>query len=127
MALQTGQDNEVTTAELVGTRRVLRRINLRSVLRFSVVFSITWGLVMLLAGGVVYFVLLRLGLVQSLQSTMQSSGFPRFRLRASSVLEVWSVLILVGAVAWTAVSVLAAFIFNLVSDAVGGIEVTLKD
>ena len=126
MALQTGQDNEVTT-EVVGTRRVLRRINLRSVLRFSVVFSITWGLVLLLAGGVVYFILLRLGLVQSLQSTIQRSGFPRFRLRAVSVLQILSVLILVGAVAWTAVSVLAAFVFNLVSDAVGGIEVMLKD
>jgi hypothetical protein len=126
MALQTGQDNEVTT-QVVGTRRVLRRIHLRSVLRFSVVFSITWGLVMLLAGGVVYFVLLRLGLVQSLQATIQRSGFPRFRLRAVSVLQILSVLVLVGAVAWTAVSVLAAFIFNLVSDAVGGIEVTLKD
>src|SRR5579859_7050163 len=118
MALQTGQDNEVTAEEVVGTRRVLRRINLRSVLRFSVVFSITWGLVMLLAGGVVYFILLRLGLVQSLQSTIQRSGFPRFRLRATSVLQILSFLILVGAVAWTAVSVLAAFIFNLVSDAV---------
>ena len=127
MALQTGQDNEVTAEEVVGTRRVLRRINLRSVLRFSVVFSITWGLVMLLAGGVVYFILLRLGLVQSLQSTIQRSGFPRFRLRATSVLQILSVLIMVGAVAWTAVSVLAAFIFNLVSDAVGGIEVMLKD
>jgi len=126
MALQTGQDDDVT-AEVVGTRRVLRRINLRSVLRFSVVFSITWGLVMLLAGGVVYFILLRLGLVQSLQSTIQRSGFPRFRLRAVSVLQILSVLILVGAVAWTAVSVLAAFVFNLVSDAVGGIEVMLKD
>lgn len=126
MALQTGQDNEVTT-EVVDTRRVLRRINLRSVLRFSVVFSITWGLVLLLAGGVVYFILLRLGLVQSLQSTIQRSGFPRFRLRAMSVLQILSVLVLVGAVAWTAVSVLGAFVFNLVSDAVGGIEVTLKD
>ncbi len=44
-----------------------------------------------------------------------------------SVLQILSVLILVGAVAWTAVSVLAAFVFNLVSDAVGGIEVMLKD
>ena len=126
MALQTGHDDDVAT-EVVGTRRVLRRINLRSVLRFSVVFSITWGLVLLVAGGVVYFILLRLGLVQSLQSTIQRSGFPRFRLRAVSVLQILSVLILVGAVAWTAVSVLAAFIFNLVSDAVGGIEVVLKD
>ena len=126
MALQTGHDDAVTT-EVVGTRRVLRRINLRSVLRFSVVFSITWGLVLLVAGGVVYFILLRLGLVQSLQSTIQRSGFPRFRLRAVSILQILSVLILVGAVAWTAVSVLAAFIFNLVSDAVGGIEVMLKD
>jgi len=56
-----------------------------------------------------------------------SSDLPRFRLRAVSVLQILSVLVLVGAVAWTAVSVLAAFVFNLVSDAVGGIEVTLKD
>ena len=31
------------------------------------------------------------------------------------------------AVAWTAVMVLAAFLFNLVADAAGGIDITLKE
>jgi len=43
------------------------------------------------------------------------------------VFEILAVLTLVGAVAWTVVSVLAAVIFNLVAEAVGGIEVTLKE
>ena len=37
------------------------------------------------------------------------------------------VLTLAGAIAWTAVMVLAAVLFNLVADAAGGIDITLKE
>lgn len=109
------------------TRRTLERIEPRSVLKFSLLFCITVSLVLLLAGGVIYFVSARIGVIASVQDFIQSAGFPRFRLRAGTVFEVLAVLSLIGAVAWTAVSVLAAMIFNLVAETVGGIEITLRD
>jgi hypothetical protein len=92
-----------------------------------VLFSITAGLVLLLAAGVLYLILVRTGFVESLQTTINNAGFPRFRLRARTVFEILAVLTLAGAVAWTAISVLAAFLFNLVADAAGGIDITLKE
>jgi hypothetical protein len=126
MATEISQDVEVT-ANPMAVRRTLKRIDPGSVLRFSVLFSLTSGLVLLLAGGVLYLILARAGFIESVQTTINNAGFPRFRLRAGTVFEILAVLTLVGAIAWTAVTVLAAFIFNLVADAVGGIEVSLKE
>ena len=81
----------------------------------------------LLAAGVLYLVLAKTGFVASLQTTVNNAGFPRFRLRARAVFEILAVLTLAGAIAWTAVMVLAAVLFNLVADAAGGIDITLKE
>ena len=126
MATETTQEVEVT-ADPLSVRRTLLRVETRSVLKFSVLFSITSALVLLLAGGILYLILVRTGFVESLQTTINNAGFPRFRLRARTVFEVLAVLTLAGAVAWTAVMVLAAFLFNLVADAAGGIDITLKE
>jgi hypothetical protein len=126
MATETTQEVEVTADPLV-VRRTLLRVETRSVLKFSVLFSITAGLVLLLAAGVLYLILVRTGFVTGLQTTINNAGFPHFRLRARTVFEILAVLTLAGAVAWTAISVLAAFLFNLVADAAGGIDITLKE
>ena len=96
-------------------------------LKFSVLFSITSALVLLLAAGVLYLILVKTGFLTGLQTTINNAGFPRFRLRARTVFEILAVLTLAGAVAWTAITVLAAFLFNLVADAAGGIDITLKE
>ena len=126
MATDTTQEVGVTP-EPMAVRRTLMRIETRSVLKFSVLFSITCGLILLLAAGVLYLVLAKTGLVASLQTTVNNAGFPRFRLRARAVFEILAVLTLAGAIAWTAVMVLAAVLFNLVADAAGGIDITLKE
>jgi len=126
MATETTQEVEVT-ADPLAVRRTLLRVETRSVLKFSVLFSITSGLVLLLAGGILYLILVRTGFVTGLQSTINNAGFPRFRLRARTVFEILAVLTLAGAVAWTAIMVLATFLFNLVADAAGGIDITLKE
>ena len=126
MATDTTQEVGVTP-EPMAVRRTLMRIETRSVLKFSVLFSITCGLMLLLAAGVLYLVLAKTGFVASVQTTVNNAGFPRFRLRARAVFEILAVLTLAGAIAWTAVMVLAAVLFNLVADAAGGIDITLKE
>ena len=126
MATETTQEVEVT-ADPLAVRRTLLRVETRSVLKFSILFSITSALVLLLAAGVLYLILVRTGFLTGLQTTINNAGFPRFRLRARTVFEILAVLTLAMAVAWTAISVLAAFLFNLVADAAGGIDITLKE
>ena len=126
MATDTTQEVGVTP-EPMAVRRTLMRIETRSVLKFSVLFSITCGLMLLLAAGILYLILAKTGFVVSLQTTVNNAGFPRFRLRARAVFEILAVLTLAGAIAWTAVMVLAAVLFNLVADAAGGIDITLKE
>ena len=126
MATETTQEVEVT-ADPTSVRRTLLRIETRSVLKFSVLFTATCGLVLLLAGGVLYLILARTGFMQSVQTTINNAGFPRFRLRARTVFEILAVLTAAGVIAWTAILVLAAFLFNLVADAAGGIDITLKE
>ena len=124
--MATTQEVEVTPDPL-SVRRTLLRVETRSVLKFSVLFSIAAGLVLLLAGGALYLILVKTGFVESLQTIINNVGYPRFRLRARTVFEILAVLTLAGAVAGTAIMVLAAFLFNLVADAAGGIDITLKE
>ena len=113
-------------ADAAGFRR-LQRIEPGSVFKFSALFSLTFGLVLLLAGGIVFLVLKVTGFVDSVQSTIQNVGFTHFRLQSLRLFEILAAVVLVGAVAWTALSVLAAVVFNLVDEAVGGIKLTMKD
>src|SRR5215467_8898557 len=127
MATKTTHQEMAGPVPPLAVRRTLLRIETRSALKFSILFSITCGLVLLLAASVLYLILGRTGFIGSLQTTINNAGFPRFRLRARSVFEILAVLTVAGAIAWSGVMVLAAFLFNLVADATGGIDITLKE
>ncbi len=126
MALQTGRrlDGE---PEAESVRRTIKRIEIRSVLKFSVLFSVTVALVMLLAGSVLYFLASALGIVGAVQSFIQNAGWPHFRFQLSTVFWVLVFLTTAGAIAWTVITILATFVFNLVSEAVGGVEVAVRE
>ena len=96
-------------------------------LRFSILFSVTTALVILLAGGVLYFIGSSTGAVKSVETYIQHAGYPHFRVQTGRVFEALLVVVVAGAVGWTAVTVLAAFVFNLVSEASGGIKVTVRE
>ncbi|HEU5003649.1 MAG TPA: DUF3566 domain-containing protein [Actinomycetota bacterium] len=129
MAVQTGRDAVPSSDdEVPGTvRRTVQRIELRSVLRFSILFSVTTALVILLAGGVLYFLGSSVGAVKSVETYIRHAGYPHFRVRTGTVFEVLLALVVFGGVVWTAVTLLAAFVFNLVSEASGGIKVTVRE
>lgn len=126
--METGRDAAPDEAVAPGTvRRTVQRIELRSVLRFSILFSVTTALVILLAGGVLYVIGSSTGAVKAVENYFQHAGYPRFRVRTGRVFEALVVIVVVGSVAWTAVTMLAAFVFNLVSEASGGINVTVRE
>ena len=110
-----------------GSRLVVKRIEPLSVLKFSLLFAITVALVLLLAGVVVYVVASKAGIVDRLQTFVQNSGWPHFRVQPARVFEILVAVTIAGAIGWVVISMLAIVVFNLVSEAVGGIEVTLRE
>ena len=110
-----------------GVRLAVKRIEPRSVLKFSLLFSITVALVLLLAGVVVYIVASKAGIVGRLQTFVQNSGWPHFRVQPARVFEILVAVTIAGAIGWVVISMLAIVVFNLVSEAVGGIEVTFRE
>ena len=110
-----------------GVRLAVKRIEPRSVLKFSLLFSITVALVLLLAGVVVYIVASKAGIVDRLQTFVQNSGWPHFRVQPARVFEILVAVTIAGAIGWVVISMLAIVVFNLVSEAVGGIEVTFRE
>jgi ABC-type Fe3+-siderophore transport system permease subunit len=127
MAVPADDDLSSVPAPGGDVRRAVKRIEPRSVLKFSLLFSVTVALVLLLAGVVLYLVASRAGIVDRLQTFVQNSGWPHFRVQPARVFEILVALTVAGAIGWVVISLLAIFVFNLVSEAVGGIEVTFRE
>jgi hypothetical protein len=109
-------------------RRVVRRVEPMSVLKVSVLFYACVFAVLLVAGIVLWIVASAAGVVGNVETfigdlfALDEFHFETFQiLRAAFVGGV--VLVLLG----TALNVLAATLFNLIADLVGGVEITVVD
>ncbi len=109
-------------------RRVVRRVEPSTVLRFSALFYLSLLMVWLVAGALLWLVASVTGLVGNMERFVADL----FALESFNVngllLFITSVgggLILVGLA--TGVNVLMAIIYNLTSDIVGGVEVTVAE
>ncbi|MGH2717797.1 MAG: DUF3566 domain-containing protein [Actinomycetota bacterium] len=110
-----------------GGRRTIKRVEVGSVLKFSVLLAATVGLIVMLAGGVLYFVASTTGFVTKIQTFFNHYGYPDFRVQSSTVFGVLLLVTVVGAIAFVVVAMIAAFIFNIVAEASGGIKVTFRE
>lgn len=110
-----------------GERRTIKRVEVGSVLKFSVLLAATVGLIVLLAGGVLYFIASTTGFVTKVQTFFNQGGYPSFRVQPSTVFGVLLLVTVIGAIAFVAVAMIATFIFNIVAEASGGIKVTFRE
>lgn len=118
-------------------RLVIRRVDPWSVLKFSLVFSLCLVIVFVVAVMALYFALDTLGVFDSLNETLleltqsgtgtDATGGVKVVFSASRVVTASVVVGLINVVIITAISTLGAFLYNLCSDIVGGIEVTLAE
>jgi transmembrane protein DUF3566 len=121
----------------VGTRRtrvMIRQVSPWSVLKFSLVFYFCVMLIVYLALVIIYLILTAAGAIDSLerilgelfaQGEVSTRGAQPYHIN-SGVLFWWLFFggcLMTGV--WSLVNVLVAFIYNLISDVIGGIEVTL--
>ena len=121
---------EITqTNSLRRTRVIVRRLGPLSVFRFTLLYSFSVMLVAYLALAILYTVLGALGVLDSVAKVLVSFSVVAkgFRFNGGWI---FSRLFFVGValvLMWSVIKVIASLIYNLVSNIVGGIEVTLAE
>jgi hypothetical protein len=108
-------------------RRVVRRIDTWSVLKVSALFSLSLVLVLLIAGIILWAAGSSVGAIGSVEKFMRAIGFEDFRFVGSQLLKGFTAAGLVLVLLGTGLSVLLAVVYNLISDVVGGIELTVLE
>ncbi len=114
-------------------RLTVRRIDPWSTLKFSFVYGLAGMIVLMVAVVVLYSVVDAMGVIDSLRSFLvdvssnPTGGGLAVWLTFDRVLLVAAILGLVNVVLFTAFATLTAFIYNVCTDIVGGIEVTLAE
>lgn len=136
-AVRAARSN-VSAAASRGPRRArlaIKRIDPWSVMKFSFAVSLVLFLVVIVATSVLYLALNAMGVFDSINSSIgelaSSSGGGEsaadFTITAGGVIGTSALVGAVNVVLFTALATLGAFIYNVCSDLVGGIEVTLAE
>jgi Transmembrane domain of unknown function (DUF3566) len=117
------------------TRVVIRQIGPWSVLKFSLLFYFCVMLIVYFALAIIYLILSAAGAMDSLSRVLgyvfgsgtSTLGPQRIPINGGAVFTWLFIAGCVFVVVWSLVNVFVAFLYNLISDIVGGIEVTLAD
>ena len=109
------------------TRVVLRKLDIWTVLKLSLVYYLALFVVLLVAGMLLWAGATAVGVVGNIESFMVDIGFEDFRFIPSELLGGFALAGLVLVVAGTFANVLLTALFNLMSDVVGGVKLTLQE
>ncbi len=106
-------------------RRILRHVEVWSVLKVSVVFYFCLWLVLLVSGAVVWKVATQAGLIDNVENFLQESGFDEVDIDGETMFRAWATGGFIMVFASTGFTVLLAVLFNLISDMMGGVRFTV--
>jgi hypothetical protein len=112
------------------TRVVIRRVDPWSVLKFSLLFYFCLMLVFLFALLILYWLLGVTGVLDSAARVLSDVGFggtAGFEFHGYWIFSRLFLIGIAGVVVWSLVNVLISILYNLISDVVGGIQVTLGE
>lgn len=107
--------------------RIVRDIDTWSVLRVAAVFHAVLYVMVLVAGLLLWNVGSATGTIDNIEQFMESFGWDSFTFDGGRLFGSFAVLGLFGIVAGTVLWVLGALVFNLISELVGGIRVTVLE
>lgn len=108
-------------------RRVIRRVDTWSVVRVAALFHVSMVAVLLLAAVLLWLAGRTVGAIDNIEGFMQAVGFDGFRFVPGQLLRAAVLLGSLSVVLFTGYTVLLAVIYNLISDVVGGIELTVLE
>jgi hypothetical protein len=108
-------------------RRVLRRIDPWTVLRFSALLYASLLVVFVVAGTLLWTAASVVGVIDNVEGFMEGIGFTDFRFLPIQVFVGTVTAGLVLLVVGTGLNLLLAVLYNLIADVVGGIEITLLE
>jgi hypothetical protein len=112
-------------------RVAIRKISPWSVLKVSLVFYFCMMLVILVGFVILYSVLSAAGILDSVAELLTGVGFGdpegNFEFDTSYIFRTLLLIGLVSTGLWAAFTVFLAFLYNLIADLLGGIEVTLVE
>ena len=103
----------------------VERLHPWSVLKISLVFYFCVLLVVMVALAVFWSVIIQLGLVQAVQEEAAKFG-ASVRINGSNLARLAFLIGLANVVFWSAINVFLAFLYNLISDLIGGLRVTVS-
>lgn len=109
------------------SRVVLHRVEPWSVLKLSLVFYLCVCAVLLVAATLLWIGASITGVVGNVESFFRDAGFDGFRLSPLQMLRAVVLIGLILVVTGTLANVLLAKLFNVLSDTVGGIRITLAE
>ena len=109
------------------TTRIVRHIDPWSVFRVTLVFHFVLYLTLLLTGVLLWNVANATGTVDNVERFMESFGWDTFQFKGGELFHQAWVLGLFVVVGVTGLAILAVTTFNLITDLVGGIRVTILE
>ncbi len=107
--------------------RVVRDVDPWSVLKVGLVFHFVLYLTLLVASVLLWSVASATGTIDNIERFLESFGWESFQFDGSALFVNTLILGLFGVVLLTALWVLAATVFNLITDLVGGIRVSVLE
>ena len=113
------------------TTVVIRRLEPWSVLKFSLLFYFCMMLIVVFALIILYWALAVIGVLDSIAHLLSTAGFgsPKsgFHFHAFWIFSRLLLMGVVGVIVWSFVNLFVALLYNLVSDVVGGVQITLTE
>jgi len=107
-------------------RRLIRHVDPWSMLKASLLFFLSLWFVFMIAAVIVWTVARGSGTVGKIETFVVSNlGFPDFKFDGDFLFRQVGLVGLVGVLGWTIAAVIASVLFNLISDIIGGVWVTV--
>jgi len=123
-----------STPEPTGSRRrvrrvtrVIRDVDAWSVFKVGLVFHVALYVVLLISGVLLWNVGSATGTIDNIEQFMESFGWDSFVFEGGAMFQGFAVLGIFGIALGTGIWVLGAVVFNLITELVGGIRVTVLE
>jgi hypothetical protein len=108
-------------------RLVIRKIDPWSVLKFSLLFYFCLLLIMLLGSAIIFAILKAFGVISNIEKLIRDLSEATFTISGGAIFRWLFLFGLLGSIIASAVTVFLAFLYNLIADVVGGIEVSVAE